>query len=73
MTVSPRPAHSIPRKSSLGRLTLSKEETVLVSFLLSREIIDYRRNKYSGVQMHVEKCRDVRAKLKRVLNRYKIV
>ena len=61
---------SVPRSSTLGLLSLTKEEAVLVSFMLSRDILEYRKSKYDGVRMHVEKCRDVRGKVKRVLKRY---
>lgn len=61
---------STPRDTVQGRLRLTHEEAVLVSFLLSREIIEHRGSAYDGVQVYVQTCRDARNKVKRVVNRY---
>ena len=61
---------STPRDLTQGRVRLTHEEAVLVSFLLSREILEHRGSAYDGVQVYVQQCRDVRNKVKRVVARY---
>jgi hypothetical protein len=58
------------RTSTLGRITLTHEEVVVLSMLASREVTTYRGSPYSGVRLYVQTCGDVRRKLKRVLERY---
>lgn len=50
-----------------SKIFLTHEQLVLVSMIMSREIIEYRNAPYSGAQMYVQNCKDVRKKVKDAL------
>ena len=47
------------------KVSLSPEEVNLILFLLSREVIEYRKTPYQGVVEYVDSCLILRKKIKR--------